>query len=478
MEYPTPPPVVSFEQLLKEIQEIDEIMLSFNPTVIPNSWYHCVLYTTSTGKQITYRAALDVLSDIVYWYRPTEIRDSETGKVTGYKQKFWGDKLQHSYAYFMRKFRLEKHQVKAIIDFLRNGGFITTEWRTTHDKEGRPFNNVLFLSPLPEKIREITYSMEEVWEKRTQGKERPSTQTDHTSPSHVQISITPPPEIQTGGSRNPDRGVRESGGQIHRLPREYTKNPKKAESAYASQKAEDGNRPVQKPTDTAVSREPQPLPSPSVPAKSLPSSVQPGSEMKPTGLSLTALFESERAKVRAERRLTVAAPAPTEEPEVQPVQEQEAPKPPTSVIHGGPVEIPAEPENIFCEAGKTEAEPDPVIKSLGITLAALLAIAKASGDQARHNEYWSLVYGAKEKGIDPQEVVAVLEQLRRGELSTYEIRQKWKLTNKQPGPQQIGLLVEQFIGGLSGGSNGSGTDGNMSEMREQGPNGAACPLPP
>lgn len=37
--------------------------------------------------------AILILSDIVYWYRPTVIRDERTGMVTGYRKKLKADLL-------------------------------------------------------------------------------------------------------------------------------------------------------------------------------------------------------------------------------------------------------------------------------------------------------------------------------------------------------------------------------------------------
>ncbi len=41
--------------------------------------------------------AVSILSDIVYWYRPTDIRDENTGFVIAKKTKFKGDLLQKTY---------------------------------------------------------------------------------------------------------------------------------------------------------------------------------------------------------------------------------------------------------------------------------------------------------------------------------------------------------------------------------------------
>ncbi|MFP1483844.1 hypothetical protein ACLB1S_19830 [Escherichia coli] len=47
-------------------------------------------------------------SEIVYWYRPTEVRDEHTGALLGYRKRFQGDKLQRSYRRLLNSLALGK----------------------------------------------------------------------------------------------------------------------------------------------------------------------------------------------------------------------------------------------------------------------------------------------------------------------------------------------------------------------------------
>ena len=58
--------------------------LQFTGNVIPSSWYHTI--KKGTGKPNL--NAIIILADIVYWYRPVEIRDEATGQLCGFKKKF------------------------------------------------------------------------------------------------------------------------------------------------------------------------------------------------------------------------------------------------------------------------------------------------------------------------------------------------------------------------------------------------------
>ena len=63
--------------------------LNFKGNVVDHEWFNYI--TFSNGKP--HIVAIMVLSEIVYWYRPTVVRDEIDGKVT-YKKKFKADKLQ------------------------------------------------------------------------------------------------------------------------------------------------------------------------------------------------------------------------------------------------------------------------------------------------------------------------------------------------------------------------------------------------
>ena len=67
--------------------------LQFTGNVIPSTWYHTI--KKETGKPNL--NAIIILADIVYWYRPMEIRDEATGQLCGFKKKFQADILQRNY---------------------------------------------------------------------------------------------------------------------------------------------------------------------------------------------------------------------------------------------------------------------------------------------------------------------------------------------------------------------------------------------
>ena len=63
-----------------------------------------------------------LLADIVYWYRPMEIRDEATGQLCGFKKKFQADILQRNYQQLADQFGITKRDaVNAIVELEKLG---------------------------------------------------------------------------------------------------------------------------------------------------------------------------------------------------------------------------------------------------------------------------------------------------------------------------------------------------------------------
>ncbi len=127
--------------------------MNFTGNIIPANWFKELLF--ASGKP--HVNAILVLSDIVYWYRPVEVRDENTGHFIKFRKKFKADKLQRNYAAFAEQFGISKRQVKEAMDFLEDEKkVITREWRTIDIEAGR-LNNVLFIDINVEELQNITY---------------------------------------------------------------------------------------------------------------------------------------------------------------------------------------------------------------------------------------------------------------------------------------------------------------------------------
>ncbi len=131
------------------VMAIGQINLTGNVT--PASWWRHI--TLPSGKPD--QTAITLLSEIVYWYRPSEVRDEVTGVLRGYRKRFHGDKLQRSYQAFADQFGFSKREATDALKRLRDAGFITLELRTVQSSEGMTLSNVLFVEPVPESISDI-----------------------------------------------------------------------------------------------------------------------------------------------------------------------------------------------------------------------------------------------------------------------------------------------------------------------------------
>lgn len=104
-------------------------------------------------------AAINILADVVYWYRPTEIRDEKTGQVVGIRCKFREDLLQRSYADLSDMFGLSRKQIKDALLCLESYDVVKRIFRKKF-YNGQCLNNVMYLALDPRILYRLTYPEE------------------------------------------------------------------------------------------------------------------------------------------------------------------------------------------------------------------------------------------------------------------------------------------------------------------------------
>ena len=122
----------------------------------PQNW--CSNQVKPTGKP--YVEAIMILADIVYWSRPTEVRDEMTGQTTRLQKKFHGDLLQRNYQQISDQFGISKRQAARAIVALEELGVIHREFRDLKIN-GRSVNNVMYLELIPGRLQELTNPLQE-----------------------------------------------------------------------------------------------------------------------------------------------------------------------------------------------------------------------------------------------------------------------------------------------------------------------------
>ena len=126
--------------------------IPFTGNITPPIWYKRILLDTGKPDFV----AVTLLSDIVYWYRPTEVRDEATGFVSRLQKRFKGDLLQRSYRQYETQYGIKKRIVKEAMDRLEKQGLIRREFRDITLENKTKLMNVMYIDINPEKIAEIS----------------------------------------------------------------------------------------------------------------------------------------------------------------------------------------------------------------------------------------------------------------------------------------------------------------------------------
>ncbi|MHC1749438.1 MAG: DnaD domain-containing protein [Cellulosilyticaceae bacterium] len=135
--------------------ELKDFSLSGN--IVHSAWFQTI--TKDNGKADL--VAINILAEVVYWYKPIEIRDELTGAHVGWKNKYKDDLLQKSYGSIADQFGLGERQVKDSIIRLEKLGVIERVFRNISSK-GMILNNVLYLKLNLEKLKELSFVSEEL----------------------------------------------------------------------------------------------------------------------------------------------------------------------------------------------------------------------------------------------------------------------------------------------------------------------------
>jgi len=130
--------------------------LQISGNIIPQVWYKTI--TRDSGKP--YLTAIVILSDIVYWYKPVEIRDESTGQVVAMRKRFKADLLQRNYQQLAEEFEISKKEATNAVVFLEKLGVIRRVFRTVN-LNGIVINNVLYIELMVERLKELTFQHEQ-----------------------------------------------------------------------------------------------------------------------------------------------------------------------------------------------------------------------------------------------------------------------------------------------------------------------------
>ena len=133
-------------------------MTSFGITgnVIPQSWYRTILKKTTRKP---YLLAISILADIVYWYRPQEVRDESTGQLLRYQKRFSGEMVQKSYSMYAELFGEDKQTITRAFDTLEDYGVIRRHFRNIKSATAT-MTNVMYVELDVDILHQLTYPEE------------------------------------------------------------------------------------------------------------------------------------------------------------------------------------------------------------------------------------------------------------------------------------------------------------------------------
>jgi uncharacterized phage protein (TIGR02220 family) len=173
------------------VDELGKINLHGN--IIPHSWYQTL--KLSSGKPDT--VSMLLLSDFIYWYRPTYLRDEETGQLAAVKKKFKGDLLQKSYKQLTEQFGFSEKQIREALKRLEEKGVLSRVFKTVDSSMGKLPNTMFIELHVSEIVKTCFPQGKEVFpSKETPISPQGNTITKITTESTTQIStvkdICPP----------------------------------------------------------------------------------------------------------------------------------------------------------------------------------------------------------------------------------------------------------------------------------------------
>lgn len=140
--------------------------MNITGNIIPEAWFSTIVNEKGNVNFI----AINILADLVYWYRPSEIRDEHTNSVT-YKKKFNADDfVQRSYKQICSKFNISEKQAREALKLLESLGVAKRHFRTINTSMGS-CSNVMYLELIPSVLAALTFPNGTIDETKLKAKE-------------------------------------------------------------------------------------------------------------------------------------------------------------------------------------------------------------------------------------------------------------------------------------------------------------------
>lgn len=136
------------------VDQMEQVSIKGN--VIPKIWYQRLKYKNKRGSY-PHLLAINILSELVYWYKPTLVVSEETGKIISKQNKFKADKLQKNYKQLSELFGVSYKLAREAVIYLCERHMIKTELRNINIA-GTTLQNVMFIEVIPANVNILSNS--------------------------------------------------------------------------------------------------------------------------------------------------------------------------------------------------------------------------------------------------------------------------------------------------------------------------------
>lgn len=134
----------------KTVDAIGQI--HFEGNIIPHMWYRTMRLDNGKPDIIS----MVLLSEFIYWYRPTVVKDERSGAFMKMKKKFKGDLLQKSYKDLSEQFGFSDKQIREALKRLEARNILRRVFRTVDSSIGK-LPNTMFIDLNVAEILRITF---------------------------------------------------------------------------------------------------------------------------------------------------------------------------------------------------------------------------------------------------------------------------------------------------------------------------------
>lgn len=181
--------------------------MNFEGNIIPNTWWQH--FRKPNGKPDL--TCVVILSEIVYWHRPTIKKNEQTGMLERVSKKFKGDMLQKDYKDWEETYGFSEKQVREALKRMEAmDGLVKRHVAEKVELDnGKVLYNVMYLELNPTKLAEITFPQLKEMQEQAPPEPKPAPKKKNSGPTDEEVADMAADVIlylnaKIGGNYSPD----------------------------------------------------------------------------------------------------------------------------------------------------------------------------------------------------------------------------------------------------------------------------------